>query len=190
MPPTSAWCARVTAKPSSVRDTSVMSGRCVPPVNGSLRIQTSPGLRVALRCTAATASGIAPRCTGMCSAWATIRPVAVEERRRAVAPLLDVGREGGADQRRAHLLGDRAQRAADHLELDVHARVRARSVPVASVVPRPPVGHPAGGARRARPPPGPSTRERRRPRERDARRRARPRPCARRRARAARSRSA
>ena len=25
---------------------------------------------------AATASGIAPRCTGMCSAWATIRPCA------------------------------------------------------------------------------------------------------------------
>jgi len=30
-PPTSAWCARVTAKPSSVRVTIVRSGRCVPP---------------------------------------------------------------------------------------------------------------------------------------------------------------
>ena len=30
-PPTSAWCARVTAKPTSVRETSVTSGRCVPP---------------------------------------------------------------------------------------------------------------------------------------------------------------
>ena len=42
-PPTSAWWARVTAKPARVRVTSVMSGRCVPPAKGSLRIQASPG---------------------------------------------------------------------------------------------------------------------------------------------------
>ena len=42
-PPTSAWCARVAAKPSSVRETSVMSGRCVPPAYGSLRMKTSSG---------------------------------------------------------------------------------------------------------------------------------------------------
>ncbi len=47
----------------------------------------------------------------------------VEERRRAVAPLLDVRREGRADEHGAHLLGDRAQRAAEHLELDVHVGV-------------------------------------------------------------------
>jgi hypothetical protein len=37
---------------------------------------------------AATASGIAPRWTGMCSAWATIRPLAsnsaVEQSRRSL----------------------------------------------------------------------------------------------------------
>ncbi len=43
----------------------------------------------------------------------------VEERSRAVASLLDVRREGRADQRGAHLLGDRAQRCADDLELDI-----------------------------------------------------------------------
>ena len=48
---------------------------------------------------------------------------AVEERGRAVAPLLDVGREGRADQDGAHLLGDGAESAAQNLELDVHAFV-------------------------------------------------------------------
>src|SRR5918998_852689 len=45
--------------------------------------KTSPGLG-SWRMIAATASGIAPRCTGMCSAWATILPLpsksAVEQR--------------------------------------------------------------------------------------------------------------
>ncbi len=87
MPPTSAWCARDTAKPASVRETSVMSGRWVPPVNGSLTAKTSPGAG-SRAITAATASGIAPRCTGMCSAWAIIRPPAsksaVEQSRRSL----------------------------------------------------------------------------------------------------------
>src|SRR5205823_3894426 len=47
----------------------------------------------------------------------------VEERGRAVAPLLDVGRERGADKRRAHLLRDRAERRAEKLELNIHDRV-------------------------------------------------------------------
>ena len=47
----------------------------------------------------------------------------VEQRRRAVAPLLDVGGEGGADQDGAHLLGDRAEGAAENLQLDVHGLV-------------------------------------------------------------------
>ena len=59
-PPTSAWCARVTAKPTSVGDTSVTSGRCVPPAYGSLRMKTSPRAG-SWRMTAATASDIAPR---------------------------------------------------------------------------------------------------------------------------------
>ncbi len=78
IPPTSEWCARVTANATispftSTGLTSVMSGRCVPPAYGSLRIHTSPGTGPRAM-TAATDSGIAPRCTGMCSACATIRP--------------------------------------------------------------------------------------------------------------------
>ena len=87
IPPTSAWCARLTAYPSVVRETSVMSGRCVPPVNGSFSAHTSPGAG-SWHMTAATASGIAPRWTGMCSAWTTIRPrssnSAVEQSRRSL----------------------------------------------------------------------------------------------------------
>ena len=86
-PPTSAWCARVTAYPSSVRVTIVRSGRCVPPAYGSFRIHGSPGAG-SCAITAATASGIAPRCTGMCSACVTIRPRwsnrAVEQSRRSL----------------------------------------------------------------------------------------------------------
>src|SRR2546426_485587 len=86
-PPTSAWCARVTEKPTSVGETSVISGRCVPPVYGSLIAHTSPGAGSCL-ITAATASGIAPRWTGMCSACAIILPrsskSAVEQSRRSL----------------------------------------------------------------------------------------------------------
>ena len=123
IPPTSAWWARDTANPTWVRETSVMSGRCVPPVNGSLTAKISPGAG-SRSITAATASGIAPRWTGMCSAWATHPARVVEEGGRAVAPLLDVRRERGADQRRAHLLSDRQERAADDLEFDFHVLVR------------------------------------------------------------------
>ena len=44
----------------------------------------------------------------------------VEERGRAVAPLLDVRGERGPDQDRAHLLRDRTERGADQLELKFH----------------------------------------------------------------------
>ena len=78
MPPTSAWWARVTAwatteSPTAMGDTMVRSGRWVPPVKGSFRIHASPG-RAPACITACTASGIAPRCTGMESAWATMLP--------------------------------------------------------------------------------------------------------------------
>ena len=88
IPPTSAWCAREQTMPrSSTTATSVMSGRCVPPVYGSLIAHTSPR-RAPRASTAATASGIAPRWTGRCSAWAIIRPpgskTAVEQSRRSL----------------------------------------------------------------------------------------------------------
>jgi hypothetical protein len=71
-------------------------------------------------------------------------PLLVEERCRAVAALLDIGRKGRADQDDAHLLGDRAKRGADHLERDGyinshHVRL-STSVPCASVSPRQPAG--------------------------------------------------
>ena len=53
----------------------------------------------------------------MCSVWAITWP-RVEDRRGAVAPLLDIGGVGRADQRGAHLLGDGEERGADDLEGD------------------------------------------------------------------------
>src|SRR6185437_14039930 len=53
----------------------------------------------------------------------------VEQRRRAVAPLLDVGRVRGTDQRLAGLLDDRRHGRADHLDsdgIDAHAASRMR----------------------------------------------------------------
>ena len=52
---------------------SVRSGRCEPPCDGSLSRKRSPARASSAR-TAATDSGIAPRCTGMCAACATILP--------------------------------------------------------------------------------------------------------------------
>ena len=48
-------------------------------------------------------------------------PPVVEQRGRAVAPLLDVRGEGGAHQQRAHLLRDRPQDGTDDLELYVYS---------------------------------------------------------------------
>ena len=62
----------------------------------------------------------------------------VEHRRRAVAALLDVRRERRADEHGPHLLRDSAERAAEHLQLDVH-RV-STSVPSAFVSPCQPSG--------------------------------------------------
>jgi hypothetical protein len=77
-PPTSAWWARLAAKPISSRPVpaktgviTVMSGRWVPPANGSLRIHETPGAWSSSS-TAETAAGIEPRWTGMCSACMTI----------------------------------------------------------------------------------------------------------------------
>ena len=91
-PPTSAWCARLAANPASPSSAKtgvirVMSGRWVPPANGSFRIQDSPGCWGS-PITAATASGIEPRWTGMCSACMTSSPLrsnrAVEQSRRSL----------------------------------------------------------------------------------------------------------
>ena len=55
---------------------TVMSGRWVPPLYGSLSANTSPGAISARRCrsTWRTLSPIEPRWTGMCGAFATSMP--------------------------------------------------------------------------------------------------------------------
>src|SRR4029077_8263185 len=78
----------------------------------------------------------------------------VEDRSRAVAALLDVRRERGADEDSTHLFRDRAERAPDHLQLDVHRR--STHVPSSDVSPCQPTGtqHVAPGSSRSA---GPST---------------------------------
>lgn len=64
----------------------------------------------------------------MCSACAITCP-RVEDRRRAVAPLLDIRGVGRADEGDAHLLRHREERGADDLEGDaVHVRWRPPGV--------------------------------------------------------------
>ena len=57
---------------------TVISGRCVPPLNGLFSATTSPGFSENRRCssTVRTLSPIAPRCTGTCGALATRLPSA------------------------------------------------------------------------------------------------------------------
>ena len=116
---------------------AVMSGRWVPPRNGSLSTHRSPARRAARRSTAATAAGIEPRWTGMCSACITISPLGVEQRRRAVAALLDVRRVRRADQDGAHLVAGARSAAGEHLQLDRVDGTRHRCAPclVATIVP-------------------------------------------------------
>src|SRR5216684_6514221 len=77
MPPTSAWCARIATNPirspsTCTGATSVMSGKCDPPVNGSLTMTTSPAsTRPTAAIVASTERSIEPRWTGTCSACAT-----------------------------------------------------------------------------------------------------------------------
>ena len=124
-PPTSAWCARVDGEAERgarderhvgevraagvrvVEDEDVVRARVVPHDGGD---------RVRHR------AEVDGDVLGLRDHPAAL----VEERRRAVAPLLDVRRERRADEHRAHLLGDRAQRAAENLELDVHGLVTHR----------------------------------------------------------------
>ncbi len=66
--------------------------------------------------TARTVSLMAPRCTGMWGALATRPAPAVEHRAGVVEPLLDVRGDRGVAEHRAHLLGDRHEAVAEHLE--------------------------------------------------------------------------
>ena len=120
-PPTSAWCARVTAKPSvGARDE-----RDVGQVGAAgVGVVEDEDLAVGRPLGDDGGDGVRHRAEvdGDVLGLGDHPAALVEERGRAVAPLLDVRRERGADEGGAHLLGDRAQRAADDLELNVHAR--------------------------------------------------------------------
>ena len=139
-PPTSAWCARVTAYPSDVRVTIVRSGRCVPPAYGSFRIHGSPGPGSCAR-TAATASGIAPRWTGMCSACVTMPPAssksAVEQSRRSLMFAENAERTSTAPISSAIA---RRPLPMTWSSTGDHAVLRSTSVPCGSVSPAQPSG--------------------------------------------------
>ena len=136
MPPTSAWWARLTAKPSvgarderDVRQVRAARVRVVEHVDlARLRVaRHHGGDRLGHR------AEVHRDVLGL----GDHPPALVEERGRAVAPLLDVGGERGADERRAHLLGDRPQRAADNLELESFTLVATveRAMPIPNPLP-------------------------------------------------------
>ena len=135
-----------------------MSGKCVPPAYGSLSDPDLVRAPARGRATAATASGIAPRWTGMCSACATMRPAAsksaVEQSRRSL--MFDEN----AERTSAAPISSATARsaAADHLELDGDHRRRSRtSVPCRSVSPAQPAGTQQRRTGRIRRGSGPST---------------------------------
>src|SRR5215210_2083309 len=129
-------------------ETSVMSGRCVPPEYGSLMANTSPGLGSRFLM-ASTASGMAPRWTGMCSAWATMRPreskraaeqsrrslmLAEKDERTSTAPISSATARSALPMIWSSISTDRSLFRDDQ---------RART-PVPN--PHPPGGDPGGGA--------------------------------------------
>ena len=69
-----ALVAQAAHIPVHLGATTVTSGRCVPPANGSFTTATSSGPIATRSMAARTESGVAPRCTGMCAAWATSAP--------------------------------------------------------------------------------------------------------------------
>ena len=87
--------------------------------------------------TARTASAIAPRWTGMCSACAIMRPSASKSAHRTVVSLLDVRGVRAANQHRTHLLGDARQPVdengkGDRVDCGQDQRRSSTSAPVTS----------------------------------------------------------
>ena len=161
MPPMSAWCARLATKPIGSRpalggsaktgETMVTSGRCVPPRKGSLRMARSPGRQGARRSTARTDSGIAPRWTGICAAWARSWPCASKTAQEKSARSLMLG-ESEACRRVAPISS--AMEATRESKIAMRAGSIApgslRGIRPSSKSARPTDGHrPASRARRA-----------------------------------------
>ena len=113
MPPTSAWCARFATKNAGLRapftntaETAVISGKWVPPRNGSFRIATSPGWRskACVACLHRERHGA--QMHGHVIAHRDGFAGGVVHGAGIIAPLLDVRRVRSLAQHRAHLFGD------------------------------------------------------------------------------------
>jgi hypothetical protein len=114
-PPTSAWWARAGGEAEQL---AVVEGRRDDRDVGQVRAagvgvveHPRDALAWSRSRTAADRAGMAPRCTGMCSACMTISPAASKRAVRAVAALLDVRAVGRAHEHGAHLLARGAQGA-------------------------------------------------------------------------------
>ena len=141
-PPTSAWWARQAAKPSSSPPTKTGEiERDVGQVGAAaVGVVEDPGLAGPLLEVEHGGDRVGHRAEVDGDVLGLHHQLAagVEERGRAVVALLDVGRVGGADQGRAHLLAGGAQAADHHLQRDrveaAHRCASARIVPVSSTV--------------------------------------------------------
>ena len=121
-PPTSAWWARLAAKPSS--RPSAKQGRDQGDVGqvgaAAVGVVEDPEVARPLLDAEHRRDRVGHRAEVDRDVLRLHHQLAggVEQRRRAVVALLDVGRVRGADQHRAHLLAGRAQRADQHLQRD------------------------------------------------------------------------
>ena len=96
----------------------MISGRWVPPRNGSLRTTVSPGLEVDTLDGAPDRKRHGSEMDRQVVALGDGLSRAVEHGAGEVLALLDVGRERGPAERDAHLLGDGDEEALEDLELD------------------------------------------------------------------------
>ena len=122
MPPTSAWCARLaTKKPGS--PPALRHHRDVGQVRAA-QVWIVEHHNIARGESSHTWRATATACGHRAQVHRDVRclgdhaPVVVKDGAREIAPLFDVGRVGGALQRRAHLLGDRGEQVLEHFEAD------------------------------------------------------------------------
>ena len=100
--------------------TTKMSGRCIPPANGSLTMTTSPGSRRAAELAQDRRDRVGQRAELVRQRHALGDDLAlrVAQRRREVHRALDGLGVRGADDADRHLLADRGERLADQLAAD------------------------------------------------------------------------
>ena len=106
-----------------------MSGRCVPPRNGSLTIATSPGPSPNASIACAHRKRHRAQVHRHVIAHRDGFARCVVDRAGIVAPLLDVGRVRGLAQHHAHFFGDRDEQVAEQLEFNRVAHHRGQASP-------------------------------------------------------------